>query len=159
MNRALGYLVGLVMLPGAATSRAAAPDPAMLGLWLTEKKGVLIELYPCGDKVCGRVAWLAKPYRRSGEIRLDKHNPDPELRKRQWCGSEVVWGLSARSDGTLEDGEFYYLGDGATYSLELKPNGDGTVKATAYLGIKLFGKSETWTRPGPEIEPGCPTAE
>jgi uncharacterized protein (DUF2147 family) len=159
MNRALRYLAGLALLLASAIPAAAAPDPAILGLWLTEKKGVLLDLYPCGEKVCGSVAWLAKPYRRSGEIRLDRHNPDPELRKRQWCGSEVIWDLSPRSDGSLEGGRFYYLGDGATYRLELTPNGDGTVEATAYLGIKLLGKSETWTRPGPDIVPGCPSGD
>lgn len=156
MNRALGYLLGLAVLTSAPAPRAAGPDPDILGLWLTEKKGVLVELYPCRDEACGRIVWLAKPYRRSGEIRRDKHNPDPALRKRPWCGSEVIEGLTANGEGILEGGRFYYLGDGSTYSLELRPRDDGTLKATAYLGIKLLGKSETWTRPGPDIAPGCP---
>ena len=109
MNRILQYFSGLTLLLASALPVAAAPDPAILGLWLTEKKGVLLDLYPCGEKVCGSVAWLAKPYRRSGEIRLDRHNPDPELRKRQWCGSEVIWDLSPKRGGSLDGGRFYYL--------------------------------------------------
>jgi uncharacterized protein (DUF2147 family) len=157
MRSAPAYILAMTALLALPTApHASGPDPAYLGYWLTEKKGVLIELYPCQDEVCGRVAWLEKPFRRSGELRLDKHNPDPELRKRPWCGSEVIEGLKVNGNGVLESGQFYYLGDGATYSLELKPGDDGTVKARAYLGIKLLGKSETWTRPGPSIAPGCP---
>lgn len=156
MHRTLATFFSLAALLAATTTPAATPDPSMMGLWLTEKKGVLIELYPCKDEVCGRIVWLAKPYWRSGELRVDKHNPDPALRNRPWCGSEVIEGLKENGSGALTKGQFYYLGDGGTYSLELKPGDDGSVRARAYLGIKLLGKTETWTRPGPDISPGCP---
>lgn len=149
-------VVAALGLGSAAAGTPVAPDPASLGLWLTEKKGVLVELYPCADAVCGRIVWLRKPFRRSGEIRRDRHNPDPNLRSRLWCGSEVIEGLKPDAEGKLGNGRFYYLGDGATYDLDLKPDGNGTLEATAYLGVKLLGKTETWTRPDPSIAPGCP---
>ena len=145
--------LALAVAPAAATQSNQAD---IFGLWLTEKEKVLIELYPCGDEVCGKIAWLYKQrHKHSGKIRRDTLNPDPALRERAWCGIEVIEGLEPDSNGGWEDGKFYYPKDGGTYRLELKPDGDGRIEAHAYLGLKLFGKTETWTRPGPDFQPYC----
>jgi len=154
---AAALVAGLWLATGAFGAQAAGDD-SLLGLWMTEKKGVVVELYPCEDEVCGKVVWLKKNFRRSGELRRDRHNPDPDKRSRPWCGAEVIQGLEPDGNGKLENGSFYYLGDGGTYGLDLKFDGNGTMKASAYLGIKLLGKTETWIRPGPDITPGCPPA-
>jgi len=148
-------LTAVWLAAGPGFARAVDPDPSVLGLWLSEKKKLLVELYPCDDEVCGRIAWMAKPYWKSGELRRDVHNPDPELRDRAWCGIQTIRGLTPRDDGSLDHGSFYNPKDGGTYSLEVTPGDDGTLEIRGYLGIKLIGKSETWTRPGPGITPGC----
>jgi uncharacterized protein (DUF2147 family) len=149
-------LMGAWLVAAPAATRATEPDPAVLGLWLTEKKGLVVDLYPCGDEICGRIAWLRKPtWKSTGELRRDTKNPDPMLRGRAWCGIEVIQGLEADGDGLWDNGKFYNPKDGGTYSLAIEPEADGTLKARGYLGIKLLGKSETWARPGPDIKPHC----
>ena len=37
------------LIPSAPTA-AASP----YGLWLTQKKGVIVDVYACGDALCGR---------------------------------------------------------------------------------------------------------
>lgn len=142
-----------------APASAAAPGADVLGLWLTEKKLLLIDIYRCEDRLCGRIAWLGKPRRKStGELRRDRKNPDPALRDRPWCGIEVIWGLKEDGAG-WRGGTFYTPKEGATYSVDITPQHDGTLKVHGYLGIRLLGRSETWTRPGPDIRPGCEPAE
>jgi uncharacterized protein (DUF2147 family) len=156
---AAAVLAALSFSAVSATQPGTANLPS-LGYWLAWEDKILVELYPCGDEVCGKIAWMLRPrFKRSGELRRDTENPDPALRDRLWCGIEAIEGLKPAPDGSLHDGSFYYPKDGLTYSLELTPNRDGTLTAHGYMGIKLVGKSETWTRPGPEIEPHCETED
>jgi len=151
-------MAGLSVLTMPAGARAAGDAGSPLGLWLTEKQGIMVELFPCQDEVCGRIVWLRKDYWRSGELRRDRHNPDPALRNRPWCGSVVIEGMEHDGNGGLENGRVYSPRDGGTYRLDLENKGDDTLQARAYLGIRLLGRSETWTRPAPDQAPGCPPA-
>lgn len=147
----------------AAVTAAAGPvqgavqtdgDPPILGHWLSEKEGLIVEFYPCGDEICGRIAWMAKPYK-DGKLRRDVDNPDPALRDRPFCGIEVIRGLEPEGDGAWEGGKVYDPKRGETYSLAAELRGEERLKLRAYLGIKLLGKTETWTRPAPDHELGC----
>ncbi|MCL5775977.1 DUF2147 domain-containing protein [Limibaculum sp. FT325] len=139
----------LALALGAGTAPAAGVE----GVWLTGKKQVGVELYRCGAQLCGKIVWLEKPRWSEGTLKRDEHNPDPALRDRPWCGIEVISGLQRNGRG-WEEGSFYYPKDGKSFDLELHENGDGTLKVRAYLGIKLLGKTETWTRPEGSL-PGC----
>ncbi|MBK0400294.1 DUF2147 domain-containing protein [Limibaculum sp. M0105] len=142
---ALAAALGL----GSAAAQAAGVE----GVWLTEKGKVAVELYPCGERMCGKIVWLEKPRWSEGTLKRDERNPDPALRERPWCGIEVISGL--RPDGRdWEDGSFYYPKEGKTFDLEMRQNGDDTLKVRAYLGVKLLGKTEIWTRANGEL-PGC----
>lgn len=141
---------------GAAADAAPAgePDHPLFGHWLSGKKKLIVEFYPCGGEVCGRIAWLAKPYK-DGELRRDKHNPDPALRHRPFCGIEVIRGLEPDGDGVWNGGKVYDPKRGETYSLEVTQTGADELELRAYIGLKIFGKSETWTRPDPDHEIAC----
>lgn len=125
-------------------ARAVEDDPT--GLWLTEKKGVIVDLYPCGgDRLCGRTVWLKKMTNKDGSPRLDANNPDPALRGRHWCGIEAITDVKAAGDGAWEGGEVYDPKTGKTFDFDIERKGD-SLKVRGYLGVKLLGKSETWTR-------------
>lgn len=127
----------------AAPALAGAPSPH--GLWMTEKKGVVVDLYDCGDRLCGRTVWMKRMHHRNGEPRLDRKNPDPALRERHWCGIEAITGLRRAGETKWEGGEVYDPKTGETFGFELKLDGE-RAKVRGYLGIPLLGKSETWTR-------------
>lgn len=153
-------LCAALAMTATSAAQARAADPSVLGYWLAWEDKIMVELYPCDDKVCGKIAWMLKPrFKRSGELRRDTENPDPALQGRLWCGIEAITGLKQAPDGSLQDGRFYYPKDGRTYDLALTPNRDGTLTARGYMGIELIGKSETWIRPGPEIKPHCDTGD
>ena len=139
-------LLPLVALIAAALTPAlsgAATGP--YGLWMTQKKGVIVDVYACGDALCGRTVWLKKMTHKDGAPRLDAKNPDTALRTRHWCGIEVITGVKPAGVNKWDDGDIYDPKTGETFSFEMKHNGD-TMKVRGYLGVKLLGKSETWTR-------------
>jgi uncharacterized protein (DUF2147 family) len=147
--------LALLAAPLAAAPAGSAPNAPLLGYWLSAKEKLLLEFYECGTEVCGRIAWLAKPYNSKGTLRRDTKNPDPGLRGRPWCGIEVVRGLRPEGDGTWESGTVYDPKRGRTYSLAVKRKGDGLLELRAYVGLKLLGKTEVWSRPAPDQEIGC----
>lgn len=140
-------------LAALLASGAFAQGPAPTGLWLSEKGGTIVEIAPCGDALCGRIAWLKKPFRKSGELRRDRENPDPALRDRPWCGMTVLWDLRPDAEGRWS-GEGYDPKSGIGFSVDLRPQG-GAMTVRAYLGVPLLGRQETWTRPGPADPVGC----
>jgi uncharacterized protein (DUF2147 family) len=150
----LAAAIAIVAAPILAT--ASEPDPSgVLGFWLSSKKKVVVEIYPCEQNLCGKIVWLAKPYRKSGEFKIDKKNPDPALRARGWCGIEVITGLKPKRDDFWRNGRFYYPKKGKTYDVDIKLKDDDGLELRAYLGIRLLGKSEIWTRPGPDQTWAC----
>lgn len=129
----------------------------VLGPWLTGKKGAVIDIYRCarGKELCGRIAWLKKPYHKDGELKRDPENPSPSLRKRPLCGIQVFTGLRRTSADTWGRGRVYNPEDGRRYRAYVRVNDDGTLYIRGYIGIPLIGRSETWTRPD-GIDIRCP---
>lgn len=136
----LTLLIPSALIPSALTA-AASP----YGLWLTQKQGVIVDVYACGSDLCGRTVWLKKMTFKDGRDRLDRKNPDAALRARHWCGIEVITGVKAVSATEWEGGDIYDPKTGETFSFDMKQRGD-KMKVRGYLGVKLLGKSETWTR-------------
>ncbi len=134
---------------------AATPD--VQGLWLTEKKGIIVDLYECDGGLCGRTVWLKKMFNKDGTPRRDVNNPDEALHNRHWCGIEVIRNVRPDGDGTWDDGEVYDPKTGQTFDFEIKKKGD-YLKVRGYLGVKLLGKSEIWTRTDAEGVTLCPTS-
>lgn len=150
-RRPLALICLALMLVRAVPAGAASP---VAGFWLTEKRSAVVELYDCGARLCGRIAWLAEPRAGDGSLRRDRDNPDPSKRDRPWCGLTVITGLERSGDGRWEGGRFYYPKHGRSYRIRLAREGR-TLAVRAYLGVPLLGRSETWTPAGPEKR-GCP---
>ena len=152
--RFLPVLTAVIAL-GAGAGVAASDPSAIAGRWLSSKEKVVIELYPCGERLCGDIAWLAKPYRKDGEFKRDARNPDPSLRSRGWCGIQVISGLKNKETDRWKDGKFYYPKQGRSYDLDIAMKSETEIEIRAYLGIPLIGTSEIWTRAAPDQEIGC----
>lgn len=160
MHKYFKVAAGLAVFLAAAAHGSSRIDmQEILGPWLTEKKGAVIEIYECGavdePELCGRIAWLRKPYTDDGGLKRDEENPDASLRQRPLCGIEVFTGLKRHNKNTWAFGRVYNPKDGRQYRAYLDAYDDGTVKIRGYIGIPLFGKSEIWVRPQ-GIDVGCP---
>lgn len=136
----------ILLLPLLASTSAGADEPSLIGTWLHQNKGVEIAITPCGDRLCGKIAWLKWPNDVFGDPLRDTKNPAPALRKRPLLGLTVLSGLRSSGDRKWEDGKIYNPIDGKNYLVELSMADDGTLQVFAYVFMPTIGKTETWTR-------------
>ena len=159
-----GWRHGAILLAAALaviatpifTLAADADSSRVLGVWIDEPKKVAVEFYPCEEQFCAKIVWLARPYRKDGKIKRDDRNPDPALWVRPYCGLEMIWGLEGKSDRAWVRGRLYYPKTGDTYKLGIKLIDGNRLTMRAYRIVKLFGYSETWSRPDPDRTISCP---
>ena len=107
---------------------------------------VAVQIFECGDLLCGRIVWLVIPRDAKGALNRDLRNPDVKLRGRLLCGLTVLWGLHPVGDDSWERGWFYNPLDGNTYRVSAKLKSPDLIVARIYRGIPLFGKTKTLQR-------------
>ncbi len=118
---------------------AAPPADAIVGRWLTADKSGIIQIYARPGSYEGKVVGPVAP------PRLDDHNPDLALRRRPLVGIVNLRGFRY-AEGAWTDGTIYDPNSGKTYSCTLRLPGPNTLTVRGYVGISLFGRTDTWTR-------------
>ncbi len=144
--------LALVIWLFSATTAPAAAD-GVIGTWKTADGRALIDIYYCGDNVCGRVAWLREPCfpahdreGMAGRPRTDRHNPKPELCGRRVLGLQIMQGFTRDGDNRWGEGTIYDADTGRTYRARLALIAPNRLELRGYIGIPLFGRSSVWTR-------------
>jgi uncharacterized protein (DUF2147 family) len=138
-------LVGAGILV-AGPSLADGPPNGVVGRWLTESKHGVVDIHPCGAKLCGSLVWIYKQKDDSGRPVVDLRNPEKALQTRSVCGLDMLGGFVAESATHWTDGWIYDPESGKTYKANITLQPDGTLKLRGYVGIPLFGESQIWTR-------------
>lgn len=128
---------------GSAAQAAPAPTSAYLGRWLTESDGGVIEIYPCGAALCGRVV-TSNRLRANPDAR-DAKNKNPRLRSRRMAGTDLLSGLEPDHDGWR--GRLYNPEDGQTYSGTMRLDGRGGLRVQGCV-LYVLCRSQRWTRVG-----------
>jgi uncharacterized protein (DUF2147 family) len=143
----------LALLAGIARP-AAAQELSAFGRWLTEDRRGVVEMYPCGAELCGKVVWQAEPLDKRGVPRTDVMNPDEKLRGRLVCELQIMGGFKRKSAAEWQDGWIYAPPSGKTYTAQLKLRDPATMDLRGYVGIPLFGETQVWTRDN-QNRPSC----
>lgn len=145
MHKSLLLLLALWL--GVASQSARAQTLSPLGIWADGDKKSTIEIYKCGDKLCGKIVSLTVPNDpTTGKPKLDTKNPDPKLKTRPRLGIVLMQGFKYDDDNKWDDGKIYNPEDGKTYSCYMKLENANTMEVKGYIGFSLIGKSQTWTR-------------
>jgi uncharacterized protein (DUF2147 family) len=118
----------------------AAQTTGVLGTW-TEPTGSAIEVYHCGAAICARLVAISP----QASSRVDINNPDAKLQKIPLCGLVVGQGFHLSGPGQADGGHLYDPKSGKTYSGSMSSDGN-QLELRGYVGIELFGRTETWTR-------------
>jgi uncharacterized protein (DUF2147 family) len=133
----------------AGAADATARPGAILGRWWTEGKSAIVEFVQQKDGTyTGILRWGAKPEK-------DVKNKDPKLRDRQVIGIVLMWHLRYEG-GEYVDGYVYNPEDGDTYRMKAELPSPDSLRIRGYLGISLFGQSQTWTRTTQTRGPAAP---
>ncbi|WP_178133892.1 DUF2147 domain-containing protein [Vineibacter terrae] len=153
---AVAAFLGVAVALAVAPELARADGPSVYGVWLTQEQSAHVEIWSCAAQgrgpVCGRVVKLIDPTGPDDkpvvpEQAVDFRNPDPALRSRKTLGMVFLYDFKPTSDpNAFEEGTVYSADDGKTYRANLALQPDGTLRLRGYVGIPLFGRSETWTR-------------
>jgi uncharacterized protein (DUF2147 family) len=88
--------------------------------------------------------WLTPNVDEKGKPLTDSENPDPAKRNRKLEGLEIISGL-AYADGKWK-GTIYDPESGKTYKSQIKLVNENTLELTGYVGLPMFGITETWKR-------------
>ncbi len=125
-------LAGFV-LPNTARAQTNPLD----GLWLTQDHGGVIQVASCGDRLCARIAGvvLDNP---SDSVPVDYQGTSQ-------CGLPLISDARQIQPG-LWRGHILDPRNGKVYGVELHLDDQGHLRLRGFLGVPLFGQTETWTR-------------
>ena len=134
-----------VVLAGAAPRDVWAQSD-IIGRWVPPEQDSIIEVYQCGDEVCGRIATLNEPMDDDGKPKVDLNNRDEALQGRPILGMELLSGFSSKKPGSYRGGKIYNPRDGELYKAVLTLLDDGTLKIRGYVGVPALGQTQFWSR-------------
>jgi uncharacterized protein (DUF2147 family) len=146
MKHAIKKVLLAALILAFAPMSASAQDARLTGVWLYPNQRFAVAIVPCGEQLCGKIAWLKSPDDSQGQPRVDTANPDPTLRARPMLGLTVLQGLRPVGDHTWDNGTIYNPDDGSHYSATLSVASDGTLHVHAYMMVAMLGKAIVQTR-------------
>ncbi len=124
----------------AAKAQTANKADAILGEWLNEKKDARFLIYKSDNKYFGKIVWG------TGSETKDMKNPDTKLRSRELVGLTILNNFVFDGKKTWEDGSIYDPKNSKTYDCKMTLIDKNKLDVRGYVGLSLFGRTETWTR-------------
>ena len=137
-------LAAAIVFAGAAPQDVWAQSD-VIGRWVPPEQDSIIEVYRCGDEVCGRIATLDEPMDDRGKPKVDRNNRDEALRGRPILGMELLSGFTSKKPGLYRGGRIYNPRDGKLYKAVLTLLDDGTLKIRGYVGVPALGQTQIWS--------------
>lgn len=127
----------------------AAAGPLPSGRWLVQDKDAVIEIAPCAADPasggCGRIVGMLEPQDENGR-------PAVDWMGRPQCGATILH-VNLADDAWI--GRIVNPEDGKDWRIRLRTEADGSLMIRGYVLLPLLGASQTWTRYGGAIGPGC----
>lgn len=138
---ALVIVAGLLWL--LALPACAGVDSDVVGIWWSPQKDAKIELFVDGaGNLAGRL--IAMPAKSAADV--DVKNPDAGLRRRRLLGLVIFSGFRQEARNRWVDGKAYDPESGGTFSAKIWLEDGDRVMMRGYLGLPLFGRTETFRR-------------
>ena len=143
-------ILAMVLFMANIAFGAGAED--ILGRWKTEHDESQVEIYNCGDKLCGKVVWLKEPFYKDskdgppGTPLKDSKNSDPALRSRPIIGLRIMEGFRQIGENSWGNGTCYDPKNGKTYRGKIRLVSPQRLELRGYVSIPLFGRTDVWTR-------------
>jgi uncharacterized protein (DUF2147 family) len=127
---------------------ALAAEP--VGDWMVANKMAVVRVAPCGDALCGNLAWT------KGPPGTDQNNPDPAKRNRSVIGMPILLDMKPTSNATRWEGEIYNAEDGKVYSGSIALTRENVLRVEGcVLGFLCGGQN--WSRARCEEATGSAT--
>jgi len=129
----------LFCLAPLATTAFADTPLTPTGRWITANGKAVVQIYPCGNDICGAIVGL----------QLD-HPTDPmptDWQGKPQCGLVIINTAPATDDSgqPVWNGQVLDPRNGSVYKAQLKMDPDRHLLLHGYIGIPVFGQTQTWT--------------
>ena len=138
------FFLSILMLAANLLFAADNPDD-IIGIWKDGKGKGHVQIFKQNGKYYGKVVWLNNPKDVNGKPKVDRKNPDEALRDKPLIGLTMLKDFKYE-DGEWTGGQIYNPSDGKEYKAYMKLKDRNTLDVRGYVGISLFGKTDTWIR-------------
>lgn len=141
-------LYTLLLILFSAFNIMAQQADNIIGVWKNGEGTGHIEIYKTtSGHYAGKIIWLKEPIdEETGKPKLDKRNPDKSKINNPVLGLVNMHGFKFDTeDKEWIDGRIYDPKNGKDYACSIKMK-DNTLRVRGYIGIKLIGRTDTWTR-------------
>jgi len=136
----------LLFLGISKVSLANNPD-AILGFWKTGEGSAVVQIYKQDDQYFGKIVWLKDPNDpKTNKPKVDFKNEDPKLKGRPVMGMINLREFKFVKENHWEDGKIYDPKSGEDYSCKITSKDVNTIEVRGYVGIAMFGRTDTWKR-------------
>ncbi|MFM2266003.1 MAG: hypothetical protein RLZ77_1423 [Bacteroidota bacterium] len=119
---------------------------AILGKWVTiddetRNKKAIVEIFEDHGKLYGKIIEILDPEKRKQKCtKCEGADKDKPI-----LGLTIIKGMTKKEDG-YEGGQITDPNNGKTYRCMISFGGKDKLIVRGYLGISLFGRSQTWIR-------------
>ena len=139
-------LILTVVFAVLSLSISAQKNPdELLGKWVNEDATARFEFFKTGNTYNAKIIWLANPKNENGAQKLDKNNPDKNLRNRPIVGMVLLTGLQFSSNNSIwNDGKIYTPERGETLACKIKLNNKNELALT--VSKSIFSSTKKWKR-------------
>ena len=136
----------ICMIITHAFAQTANSAETLNGTWLVQDGSAKVKIEKSNGKFIGKIVWLNPPTDKNGKPLLDKKNPDKSLQNRPQLGLPLLNDFIYDGDNLWTDGTIYDPESGKTYSCKITMKDKQAIEVRGYVGISLFGRTETWKR-------------
>ncbi len=120
---------------------------AIVGVWEPGHGKAKVKIDKIDDKYYGKIVWLKEPNDPdTGEAKVDKNNPDESMQNVPLRGYRILKDFQYKGKGEWSEGTIYDPENGNTYDCVITMKDDNTLDIRGYVGVKTFGRSDTWRR-------------
>ncbi|MBD2701670.1 DUF2147 domain-containing protein [Spirosoma sp. BT702] len=146
--KTIRYVLPVFALLLSLTAFAPKTDSeAVVGTWLNGTKKGHIQIYKQGGTYFGKLIWISEPNDpATGKPKTDSRNTDVSKRSRPLMNMVLMYNFKYDGDNVWSDGKIYNPEDGKEYNCKMTLQDANTLQVRGYVGISLFGKTQTWTR-------------
>ncbi len=135
------------MLFAFTTVKNDADGDRLTGIWEPSNGKVKVKIDKIGDKYYGKIVWLKEPIDpKTGSPKVDKNNPDENLRNTPLKGYRILKDFTYSGDDEWSEGTIYDPENGSTYSCTIKMSDENTLDIRGYIGISALGRTDVWKR-------------
>jgi uncharacterized protein (DUF2147 family) len=137
----------VLLIGGGFGPALAGPDGTLIGYWLSQDHDGVFQIQQCGDAVCGHLVGL----RYEGTDVPRGYDGKVECNLLMLTGFRPMRDNARKMQGHILDPD-----TGHVYDAQIWTDGPDVLKLRGYLGLPLFGETQTWTRyTGGAIGPMC----